>query len=227
MWHAHLARDSRAGPVPPRQTASLPETKEIDNQSMKTPDDSWRLFVAIELPSSLRQTVTAHVQRLRDAVPEARASWTREENVHLTLKFFGDTPLTKVESVSQATKTAVHKLSPFELIVGDSGAFPPRGQPRVLWIGIHDPAHELHNCYQALEEAYEAAGFVREPRPFHPHLTIARLRQPHGARRLAELHKELGFAPVAVNVRDICLIRSELSTEGSRYTAISRHHFPP
>jgi len=58
---------------------------------MKTPDESWRLFNAIELPLSVRQRISDHIQRLRGAVPDSRASWAREDNLHLTVKFLGDT----------------------------------------------------------------------------------------------------------------------------------------
>ena len=91
------------------------------------PDEFWRLFIAMELPLSLCQGVQNHINRLRQEVPEVRASWTRGENLHLTLKFLGDTPVTKVEALSQATQRAAHQVSPFELVIGDCGAFPPRG----------------------------------------------------------------------------------------------------
>lgn len=193
--------------------------------TMKTPDESWRLFNAIELPLSVRQRVSDHIQRLRVAVPDSRASWAREDNLHLTVKFLGETPVTKVEEFSEATQLAANRVSPFELIVGDCGVFPPHGQPRVIWVGIQDPSVGLINYQRELEDECAKLGFAREPRPFHPHLTIARLRQPKGSRRLAELHRELGFEAVTVNVSDVCVIRSELRSEGSRYTVISRHDF--
>ena len=187
------------------------------------PDESWRLFIAIELPSSVRRSVQDHINQLRQAVPEARASWIREENLHLTIKFLGDTPVTKVETLSQAAQRAARQVFPFELVIGGGGTFPARGQPRVLWIGIEDPTNNQTKLQRALEDECESAGFPREARPFHPHLTIARLRQPHGARRLGELHQEIGFDPFSVNIRDVCSIRSELRSEGSRYTVLSRH----
>jgi 2'-5' RNA ligase len=76
---------------------------------------------------------------------------------------------------------------------------------------------------RALENECEKAGFPREPRPFHPHLTIARIRQPRGSRQLAALHKEIGFNREAINVSELAVIRSELRSEGSRHTVISRH----
>lgn len=191
--------------------------------TVKSADESWRLFIAIELPGSLRELVNDHISSLRRAAPAARASWVRAENLHLTLKFLGNTPLARVEALSLALRRAAAKVSPFGLNVGGCGSFPPRSQPRVLWIGCVDPTGSLNQLYEALEDECAQAGFSREDRAFHPHLTVGRLRQPQGARRLAELHQSLGFAPPPVEVSDVCLIRSELRSDGSRYTVIARH----
>ena len=187
----------------------------------------WRVFVAIELPAGVRRKLTDHIDRLRDSVPDARASWIREENLHLTLKFLGDTPVTKVEVLARATQCAASKVEPFDIVVGGCGAFPPRGQPRVLWIGIDDPSTELTELQQELEAECATAGFPREPRPFHPHLTIARIRKPHDSRQLAVVHQEMGFDAETVRAAELVVIRSELRNEGSRHTMISRQAFSP
>jgi 2'-5' RNA ligase len=183
----------------------------------------WRIFVAIELPAPVRRKLIEHIGRLRTLVPDARASWVREDNLHLTLKFLGDVPITKVELVAQAAQGAARIVQPFELIVGGCGSFPTTGQPRVLWIGIEDSSGHLALLHQTLDAGCAKAGFACEQRPFHPHLTIARLRQPRGSRHLAELHKELGFEPETVFVSDLTVIRSELHSEGARHTIVARH----
>ncbi len=190
---------------------------------MKTPTEYWRVFIAIELPAHLRARIINHIDCLRSSVPEARASWIREDNLHLTLKFLGDIPVTNVEQLSAAASLAAIKIEPFEIFVEDCGAFPLRGQPRVLWIGIDDPSGKLFELNRALEDECANAGLAREPRAFHPHLTIARIRQPRGSRQLAAVHKELGFNREVVSVLEVSVIRSELRSEGSRHTVISRH----
>ena len=95
----------------------------------------------------------------------------------------------------------------------------------MLWIGIDDPTGHLAGLHRTLEDECAKAGFVREERPFHPHLTIARLRKPQGSRQLAELHGEMGFTNQQVRVLEMVLFRSELLSEGSRHTAISRYRF--
>ncbi|HKP35381.1 MAG TPA: RNA 2',3'-cyclic phosphodiesterase [Pyrinomonadaceae bacterium] len=185
-----------------------------------------RLFIAIELPAQVRHAIRQHIDLLRRELPDVRASWTREENLHLTLKFLGDTPVEKIESLSQAVRHAATRVTPFEIEIAGCGAFPTKAQPRVLWIGVSatEPS-PLQTLFKSLEDECAAAGFPRDERPFHPHLTIARLRQPHGARDLANLHKEIGFDRLSVRAEEVCLIRSELSSQGSRYTVIDRHGF--
>jgi 2'-5' RNA ligase len=186
--------------------------------------ESWRLFIAIELPTNTRHKIQQHIDRLRRELPDARASWTREENLHFTLKFFGNVSVGKVEDLSNAIQRATTRISPFEMVIVGCGAFPPKGNPRVLWIGV-SPATQTpcQNLFEALEDECAKAGMPREHRPFHPHLTLARLRQPADSRHLATLHQQTNFNPITAEVRDVCLIRSELSSAGSRYTVVARH----
>jgi RNA 2',3'-cyclic 3'-phosphodiesterase len=195
------------------------------NDSRNKADKSWRVFIAIELTQIVRARLAEHIDRLRATMPEVRASWSREGNLHLTLKFLGDIPVTNVEQLSAAASIAAVKVEPFEIVVEGCGAFPPRGQPRVLWIGIDDPSGKLAELNRALEDECANAGFPREPRAFHPHLTIVRLRQPQGSRQMAAKHEEIGFNREIVGVSGISVIRSELRSEGSKHTTISRHGF--
>lgn len=185
--------------------------------------NTWRVFVAIELPAPVRRKLIEHIDRLRTLVPDGRASWVPEENLHLTLKFLGDVTLTKVELVAQAAQSAADLVEPFELIVGGGGAFPASGQPRVLWIGIEDPSGRLGLLHQTLDAECAKVGFAGEQRPFHPHLTIARLREPQGSRQLTTMHKEIEFDRETVLASDLALIRSELHSAGARHTIVARH----
>ena len=186
---------------------------------------AYRTFIAIEIPSNIRTRITEHIDRLRREFPEVRASWSREENLHLTVKFLGDIPVARVAALSNAAQRAARTVDGFELIIGGCGTFPLHGQPRVLWIGIEDPSVKLAQLQQALEDQCAVEGFAREQRAFHPHLTIARLRKPQGSRRLGQFHTEIGFKAEPVAVSELAVIRSELRSEGSKHTVISRHGF--
>jgi 2'-5' RNA ligase len=185
-------------------------------------NETWRVFCAVELPSLVREKISEHISRLREAAPDSPASWSRAENVHLTLKFVGEISAGRINNLSQAA-ASVAAFSSFEIGIGDTGAFPKHGTPRVLWIGVNDHTGKLAELQTKLEDECLRFGFQKEARAFNPHLTIARLRKPQGVRALALAHKELGFASTEVSVRELTVIRSELSSKGSNYTAISRH----
>lgn len=186
-------------------------------------EEVWRVFCAIDLPRDLRERLMVHINRVRDAVPDARASWSRVDNIHLTLKFLGNITIPQVEKCSEAASRSVKGLSPFKIVVEQTGVFPKHGQPRVLWIGVNDLSGKLGELQRRFENESAKAGFDKDDRPFHPHLTVARLRQPRHARLLANVHNQLEFEPAEIAVSELLVIRSELSSEGSKYTIISRH----
>jgi 2'-5' RNA ligase len=175
------------------------------------------------LPLEARTRAVEHITRLRDGVPYAHAGWERLEKLHITLKFLGEMASNQIEALSNAASRAVQRTRSFSLALEGAGAFPPRGVPRILWLGINDSSGALSQLQSHLEEEGESAGFAREERPFHPHLTIARIRTPRAARQLARLHQELGFAAIEFYVAELVVMQSELAAGGSRYTEISRH----
>jgi 2'-5' RNA ligase len=180
------------------------------------------VFCAIDLPDGLKSGVGEYAARLREAVPEGRASWERPEKLHLTLKFVGEVEQARVEALARALEHAARGVSSFELSVAGTGTFPPKGLPRVLWLGIEDASGELSRLHRLLEDACAGEGLTREARPFQPHLTLARLRSREGAERLGALHREGAFARQAFTVTEIILMRSELGPGGSKYTPVSR-----
>lgn len=197
--------------------------------------DTFRTFIAIEIPHHIRRRVVEHIDHLRRELPDVRASWLREDNLHLTLKFLGDVPVTHIADVSSAVARAAQAIEPFELTLSGCGAFPPHGRPKVLWIGIESGKQTsglpdlgtqvsgLPDLHDSIEGELASLGFPREERSFHPHLTIARLRQLGGARELSELHKTRGFDSQSFAVSEVVVFRSELLREGSKHTAIARH----
>jgi RNA 2',3'-cyclic 3'-phosphodiesterase len=192
-------------------------------RAAERPGQRLRLFCAVELPQEVRAQAARHMAGLREAAPTVRASWDREEKLHLTLKFFGDVEEDRVAQLAGALERSASSVHHFELAIRGTGAFPTRGLPRVLWLGVLDPSGRLAELHRQTEDECARSGFARERKPFHPHLTIARLRSPEGARRLANLHQSMEFEAPAFPVTEIVLIRSELGPHGSRYTALSHH----
>ena len=185
--------------------------------------ESWRVFCAVEFPAEVRTQLQDHVRGLRDGVPDVAASWTRVENIHLTLKFFGNVAVKRLSDISAAATRAAERYDPFEIEISGTGVFPKASRPQVLWIGVKDQSGKLLGLQKELEDEFAALGFEKENRAFKPHLTIARMRRPEGARQLAEAHLATDFAPQTLQVSELIIFRSELSSKGSEYTALSRH----
>lgn len=196
-----------------------------ENNQAEANKQRWRVFCAIELPHEVRRRAAEHAALLRERTNEVRASWPRAENLHLTLKFLGEIEQGRVEELSHAAERAVQNTRPFNLNIEGAGAFPPRGVPRVIWLGIKDSSGGLARLQSNLEDECANIGFPREERPFHPHLTLARIRASQGARDLARLHRETGFEAMEFTVTELVVMRSELGPGGSRYTEISSHNF--
>ena len=187
---------------------------------------TWRVFCAIELADDVRARLQEHIARLRKEVPDAAASWSRVENIHLTLKFFGNVAVDRIAKISAAATRTTDRLSKFEIGVGNTGVFPRPSRAQVLWIGVSDPAGKLTALQKRFEEECAVDGFEKEDRAYKPHLTIARIRKPEGSRQLADTHLQMTFEPIAVPINELIVFRSELSSKGSKYTSISHHPLP-
>jgi RNA 2',3'-cyclic 3'-phosphodiesterase len=185
--------------------------------------EEWRIFCAVELPDSVRAELKDHIQRLREAVPDVAASWTRVENIHLTLKFFGNVNVNRIPRISNAVTRTVNRFPSFSIGIGKTGVFPNPRRAQVLWIGVNDPSGKLSELQKQLENECAKEKFEKENRAYRPHLTIARLRKPEGARLLANAHLNMDFEPAEITLNELIVFRSELSSKGSKYTAISKH----
>lgn len=182
----------------------------------------WRVFCAVELPDAVRARLEKHVAQLRKEVPDAAASWSRVESIHLTLKFFGNVEVKRIEKISEAAARVVKQFSTFQIGVGGTGVFPRPSRPQVLWIGVSDPSGQLSALQEKFEDECAAEGFAKEDRAYRPHLTIARLRKPEVARSLADAHLKMPFETILIDLTELVVFRSELSSKGSRYTPVSK-----
>lgn len=182
-----------------------------------------RVFIAIELPASVHELAEERVRFLRAEFPGVRASWERTEKMHITLKFLGEIDERRLTKVQNSITQAAKNFRPFEISIEETGAFPPRGVPRILWLGVKDDSETLSKFQSKLEDEFAKIGFEKEKRKFHPHITLARIRMPDGAKRLRDRHEQLNFQSDIFAVYEIVLIKSVLSSAGSSYTKLSSH----
>lgn len=176
-----------------------------------------RLFVAINFPAELRQSLWRAAAPLRQAGLPVR--WVEPEELHLTLKFLGEVAPAREGEVIAGLEAAVQGAKPFALPVGGFGAFPSASRPRVLWAGC-EPLPALEWLQHRVEQEMERLGFPLEGRAFHPHLTLGRARRdarPADFRDLEDRLQALAFAAEAP-VESVDLMQSHLRPSGAHYT---------
>lgn len=192
------------------------------NSKSQIANDLIRVFCAVELPDEVRLRAANHMTVLRQAVANSSAKWERPEKLHITLKFLGEIQPSRLADFIKATADTATKVQPFELTVETTGAFPPRGNPRVLWLGLTDSSGRLGQLQKHLEDDCFRAGWARETRLFHPHLTLARFKTSPNDRKLVDIHQKTRFEAIRFPVNEIVVMQSELLPSGSRYTVLER-----
>jgi len=182
-----------------------------------------RSFIAIDITEEAKQAIAGLQRELRRLDPAV--TWTRPENVHLTLKFLGEIDEELVPSIIEHCSGKAREMSPFRLELSYPGVFPNMRHPRVLWVGLKGDLGPLSRLQEAVDQAMEGLGFSLENGVFRPHLTIGRVK---GGRKLREMlaRMEMYDMPqVSFEIRDLVLYQSELSPGGSKYMEISRMPF--
>jgi 2'-5' RNA ligase len=183
-----------------RDRASRPEARPL------------RLFVAIEIPSDVRDLVEEAVAPIRQTHP--RAKWVPKQNQHVTLKFIGSTYPRLVDRVTEAIGDVATAWQPFETRVDGLGAFPSERRAAVLWAGLDDAGGRMTELASALDTAL-AKEFAPEERAFTPHLTVARFRPPE---RLGEL--PTGLRSDVFTIDQVVLFRSQVRRPAPIYTPV-------
>jgi 2'-5' RNA ligase len=174
-----------------------------------------RLFLAVALTDEARHGLAARLQdRLAGDRLPGRA--VAIGNWHLTLRFLGlATPMERDAVLAHLDQHV--QAAPFRIRWGGLGAFPRASRASILWIGVTTGADSLASLAGESEEAARAAGFEPEGRPFHPHLTISRMRPPENVRTLLD-GESLG---IAMDVTAVTLYRSILGgNRPAEYEAI-------
>ncbi len=189
-----------------------------------------RCFIAIEITDSVRRSLAELQEDLAAQVPRRAVRWVDPENIHLTLKFLGDTDATAIEGIGKRLEVAAASFEPFAVQLGELGCFPNPRRPRVIWVGVNaNPVTDsgdigqqpLPGLQRRLERGLVELGWPAEKRRFHPHLTLGRVRDSKAvvAARLPWGHKRVRGQQ---SVEALCLFQSDLRPSGAVYTVLKR-----
>jgi RNA 2',3'-cyclic 3'-phosphodiesterase len=144
-----------------------------------------RMFVAVDLDEATRAVVAQEQRSITRRVTSSSIRLVEPAQVHLTLAFLGEVAPPLSDQVTEAMRQPFTGIAPFRLALGGVGMFPPRGAPRILWLGLIDGARPMITLQAAVARRLDALGVTLEDRAFSPHVTIGRWRDARPSDRRA------------------------------------------
>ena len=188
---------------------------------------TMRIFLAVFPPPAAQELAVAVAKRLKLAgetagLAASTVAWVKRENLHFTLSFLGELEADGVARAGEAALEAAAALEPFHVTLGGVGAFPTERRARVLWLGLSWGGTPFTKLARRVESALVSRGFNRDARPFTPHLTLGRVRdpKPDWTRALAGVTPCSGDPAAPFEVRAVSVVKSTLAASGSRYEVI-------
>jgi RNA 2',3'-cyclic 3'-phosphodiesterase len=177
-----------------------------------------RCFIAIDISVQTRNEIGELIDILRECNGDIK--WVMPENVHVTLKFLGETAEDMVPKISASLSAVTASYKPFSIKIHGTGVFPNRKNPRVIWVGLED-SEMLKGLNDDIENAVSSFGYRKEDKEFRPHLTIGRVRSRRGMITVVnelDNFKERDFGELLVD--RIKFMKSELRPKGAEYTCL-------
>lgn len=183
-----------------------------------------RSFIAVELSLPVQQKLDQVARQLQQKMSELPVRWVTVKNIHLTLCFLGDVSTSHLPQVISELQAEASQHQPFELTVGQLGAFPNANRPRVVWVGIQSPP-VLAALQSGLAARMERLGYTNEEREFTPHLTLGRVTRtasPVEVRQIGESVQQFEVGQLGVvTVEAVHLFKSDLTPTGAVYERLA------
>ncbi len=174
-----------------------------------------RLFIAIDLPERMKDVLLETAAQMGQYLPDRAVRWVKPEQMHLTLRFLGDTAVSQLPDLQDQLTQLTSRYGAFRLHLNGVGAFPNRNRPRVVWVGLGGDLAVLQKMQAELEDRVVAMEWSREKRPFSPHVTLGRVKD---ARQVQALNWDVALAKMEFEVTAVQLVQSELRPSGAVYT---------
>ena len=172
-----------------------------------------RVFAAIDISEEVREEVRNYVNNLRSGFEGVPAKWENPAKLHITVRFAGSLDERQLKVFREQIRVVAGSMPPFQMKIAGTGAFVKRRGPSVLWLGTE--------VVSATDDPFAVLAGLSEKRPFRPHLTIARIKDPRKARDMLEKHLASDFGPVDIDVSDLVIYESKLLPSGSVYSKLA------
>lgn len=174
-----------------------------------------RLFIALNLPSNVRNMLGGVIAPLQEKNRHIRVKWVETENIHLTLHFLGGVDSDRVGEVEKILEIGCKNILPLQVELGELGGFPNSARPKVIWVELKEGRGNLVKLHEQLRKGLTNAGFEADMRLFKPHVTLGRVKVPQVFKGLDGSIEDCKF-----EVGSIELMESKLGPKGPSYTIL-------
>jgi len=226
-----FVRQSEANFVPTEPKLYIaPGTEDNDGEEQfgfpDVPANTQRLFIAIEIPRAVKRELS---ELPGSFIPREyeRVRWIGQDAMHLTLKFLGDIPISKIPEIKDSLQQAAESTGQFTMKIGRTGCFPSFKDPRICWIGFSGELRRLEQLQGRVEGRMVTLGLEPDDRNFAAHVTIGRTRPGIRGRFAEDIGVSWRHAPLKstgkiVSVTSIALYRSYLDEkEDTQYEQLA------
>lgn len=182
-----------------------------------------RTFLAIPIP--VGSEYPTMVQRLQRNLEHERRNinWCKLDQIHLTLKFVGDTPDQDIPKIIEACQQLARRHQPFAMDFNRTGFFGSNHSPRVLWLGMKDEPKALYDLEADVLDAFDSLGYLRDRQNFVPHLTVCRIKQLVDKSFFQQICQGIEQKTyLQTEVKDIVYLQSFLQPTGAFYKTLKR-----
>ena len=184
-----------------------------------------RAFIAIELPGDIKQNLKVFISALKKEFGVSEIKWVNPDNIHLTLKFLGETELNTIQNITDQIKAISKSFSSPELQISGIGAFPDLRKPKVLWAGC-SKSKELDYIFSRINSICVDLDFPAENRSFFPHLTIGRMKSMQSSLTIQKIQSYFNkYSSIKFgnfSAPHLAIYQSELKPAGPVYTVLQK-----
>ena len=178
-----------------------------------------RTFIGIFPPPHIQSAIADILSPLKPNTPAVR--WERQEKFHITMKFLGDVSAGQIGPLETSLFEAGKSIQQFDILLARIGCFPPSHSPKIVWVGSgEDTIVPLTECFTIVERKCVSAGFKKEERPFHPHITVGRVKGKVSENLIKKIENTT-FEPLQFLCTELLIMKSDLSPSGSAYSQLS------
>tara|TARA_B100000579_G_C22696118_1_gene787477 strand:+ start:118 stop:696 length:579 start_codon:yes stop_codon:yes gene_type:complete len=177
-----------------------------------------RTFLCVPVPVKTNSIKTMLYSTIDNS--KFKINWVRNSNLHLTIKFIGQTPKSSLKEIIYDISNITSNIKPFNLKISETGCFPNDSRPKALWLGIIDKSENFNKLVSKIENSLFKIGFEKDKKIFTPHITIARINYPQKLKPDIQMFLNSSYDEIDLDVHRVQFFSSELLSNGAIYSLL-------